>query len=374
MMSLAQRLQRLRNYIESITKKDGPSPLFSIETVLLLLSVLYGAVMAIRASFYQKGVLPSRSLPCRVISIGNIVAGGTGKTPLTIFVARTLFELGYRVVVISRGFRGRLEHIGGIVSDGLSILVGPEDAGDEPYLIAASLKGVPVVVGADRFAAGWLAIHRFKPDVIVMDDAFQHLRLNRDLDLLLLDHRSPLGNGYLLPRGRLREPLSALNRCDAVIFTRHDQYAHSSLIDQIKAAKPIFHTINKPVVRGTHRQASDFIDLRPNTDILTLEGKKVVAFAGLANNDQFFASLESAGCELVDRFYFVDHHRYNCSQLDQVVRSAIENRADLLVTTAKDFVKIKKYRSWPLILLVMDIDVQLVEGKEHFRRLLVGAE
>ncbi len=372
MNGLDRRLQQLRKFVESMTKKEGPSSLFSVDTFFLLLSILYGAVMAIRARLFREGVLPSRTLPCRVISVGNIVVGGSGKTPLTIFVARTLFDLGFRVVVLSRGFRGRLEHIGGIVSDGVSLLVGPEDAGDEPYLMADCLKGIPVVVGVDRFAAGWLAIQRFKPDVIVMDDAFQHLRLNRDLDLLLLDHRSPLGNGYVLPRGRLREPVSAINRCHAVISTRYHPNAPAFFLDRIKAAKPLFHVIHKPVVRGIHRQADGSFGGGADMDLSALKGKTVVAFAGLANNDQFFESLTAIGCRLVATFHFTDHQRYDARQLDPIGCAAMDTKADLLVTTFKDYVKLKAYPAWPLDLIVLDIDVQLLERQDSFSRLLVG--
>ena len=223
MKSLKANIERLKNRISSAAGSNVPSSLLSLETALLVLSLAYGVVIRIRARLYAAGVLPSKALLCRVISVGNIIAGGTGKTPMTIFVAQLLRDKGQRVVVLSRGYRGSMEASGGIVSDGERIFKGPDEAGDEPYLMARVLKGIPVVVGKRRYEAGMMAIARFQPDVIVLDDAFQHLRLKRDLDLVLLDCRSPWGNGYLLPRGLLREPLSALRRAHAIIFTRSRQ-------------------------------------------------------------------------------------------------------------------------------------------------------
>ncbi|MGA6925638.1 MAG: tetraacyldisaccharide 4'-kinase, partial [Desulfosarcina sp.] len=167
---LKKLIERLRGRVEAAARATGPAgPFFSIETGLLILSVCYGGIMRLRACLYEKGLRSIKSLPCRVISIGNLVAGGTGKTPMTILVARRLKDTGYRVAVVSRGYRGRMEAGGGIVSDGRTLLVGPDEAGDEPVLMARLLPGVPVVVGRRRYQAGMLAVERFDPDVIVMD-------------------------------------------------------------------------------------------------------------------------------------------------------------------------------------------------------------
>ena len=169
-------IERLRNRISATASRSGPSPFFSMQTALLVLSLAYGAVIRIRARLYEVGLLPSKTLPCPVVSVGNIITGGTGKTPMTIFVAQLLRDKGCRVVVISRGYRGQMEASGGIVSDGKRIFKGPGEAGDEPYLMARVLKGIPVVVGKRRFDAGMMAIEYFQPDVIVLDDGFQHLK------------------------------------------------------------------------------------------------------------------------------------------------------------------------------------------------------
>ena len=372
MTRLINILERFRRRIETAAKGKGPTPLFSIETVLLVLSVVYGGVMGIRARLYEKGVFPTKTLPCRVVSIGNIIAGGTGKTPMTMLVAQRIRDLGYRVVVISRGYRGRMEATGGIVSDGRTIFKGPEDAGDEPYLMANMLTDIPVVVGRRRYEAGMLAVKRFKPDVIVLDDAFQHIRLKRDLNLVLLDSRSPFGNGHTLPRGLLREPVSALRRAHAVIFTRSNKANTPSILGRLPAHRPVFYTDHTPVIRKSGPLNNAF--LTETLEISNLKGKKAVAFAGLADNGQFFDSLKAAGCILLHHFSFADHYRYGCKDLDRIAEMAKKKCADVLVTTHKDFVKIENgYRQWPVALTVIDVTIRLFGDQSPFLDFLSNA-
>ena len=188
--------------------------------LLTLLSFVYALILQLRVLVYKAGLLRSFRLPCPVISVGNLTVGGTGKTPMTLYLARWFMDRGKRVVILSRGYGGSLEGTIRIVADGSTILLSPGDAGDEPYLLANSLPGVMVVIGSDRYQAGCLALERLNPDIFILDDGFQHLRLKRDLNLLLLDCEKPFGNGRTLPAGILREPVSAIERADLVIFTR----------------------------------------------------------------------------------------------------------------------------------------------------------
>lgn len=365
-------LEGLRNYLESISKTDGPAALLGIETVLHVISILYGAVMAIRARLYKIGLLPSRVLPCRVVAIGNITAGGTGKTPMTICVAQAIQRLGYRVVVISRGYKGRMERTGGIVSDGRTVFHGPDGTGDEPYLMATSLADIPVVVGSDRYQAGMLAMRRFAPDVVVLDDAFQHLRLKRDLDLVLLDQRAPLGNGRLIPRGRLREPLSALRRAHALVFTRCDAAAPAQPLPPEMGRRPIFHTIHVPVISATYGTADPLVP-DDRIDFSVLQARKALAFSGLADNDQFFRSLQQGGCRLVHQIAFGDHHRYCASDLRRIVNQAVASGAELLITTAKDWVKIQPIYDWSMAVVAVDVRIGWLGDPERFDRFLSTA-
>ncbi|GAB6905284.1 Tetraacyldisaccharide 4'-kinase [Desulfosarcina cetonica] len=371
MRLLIQPFEHLRRRIMDISRNDWPSALLSLETLLSVLSTIYGGITALRASGYAKGWLKSRRLPCKVVSIGNLVAGGTGKTPMTIYVAQLLHEMGWRVVVLSRGYRGRMETMGGVVSDGHRLLATVEDAGDEPYLMARCLKGVPVLVGRQRYQAGLLAIRAFGAEVIVLDDAFQHLKLKRDLNLVLLDHHQPFGNGHLLPRGLLREPLSSLRRAHAWVFTRCDGKTVPVASNVCRPAnRPFFYSIHHPVIRLSH-ETGETPFFRDPAAVTSLQGKRVVAFAGLADNEQFFASLRQVGCEIIRRVEFKDHHRYTPSDIHELVESAIRLGVDCLVTTTKDDVKIDRPKSLPIEWVVVDVQIGMPMDGERFRQFLM---
>src|SRR3989475_7376445 len=190
---------------------------------LVPLSHLYGLAMRARAALYARGLLRQQILPCRVISVGNLTVGGTGKTPVVIALAAALRDRGRKVGVISRGYKRRSGTSILEISDGRTLRGHPEDSGDEPFLIAQHCLGVPVAVGADRPLVGRYLVDRFDLDSLVVDDGFQHLALRRDMDILVLDAGAPFGNGYLLPRGRLPEPLSGMERASAVLFTLGSQ-------------------------------------------------------------------------------------------------------------------------------------------------------
>ena len=255
MIGYKMAVQKLKQQMEALMTdgaRRGPAV-----GLLTGFSKIYGGAMAIRAACYSRQLLvKSQRLPCKVICVGNLTAGGTGKTPMAIYLARRLTRKGHRVVLVSRGYRGRAEKTGGVVSDGLRILMDDATAGDEPYLMARCLPKVPVVVGGDRFQAGMLAVRQLGAQVVVLDDAFQHLALERDFDLVLMDAARPLGNEHLLPRGVLREPISALRRAHAVVLTRADRLADAPLarrrqqIEAMVAPLPVFTAGHVSQVRG----------------------------------------------------------------------------------------------------------------------------
>ena len=215
-------LQKLENRIIDISGSEHRTGagFFSLETVLVWISWVYGRVICLRTKLYERGLLRSHRLPCRVISFGNIVAGGSGKTPMVMHAASLLSAMGLKVVVISRGYGGTAGKKGAVVGDGTCCFLGPGAAGDEPWMMAGR-RQFPVVVDRDRVRGGRLAVARFQPHVILLDDGFQHLRIHRDLNIVLMDASLPLGNGRLLPAGRLREPPHAVNnRADGVVYTR----------------------------------------------------------------------------------------------------------------------------------------------------------
>jgi tetraacyldisaccharide 4'-kinase len=195
----------LKSFLHCLISNPGESKLQKILLApLSILALLYGWVGLARVFFYRKGIYRTHSLPCKVVSVGNITLGGTGKTPFVCLVAEMIHKRGYRTAVLSRGYRGSYEGTYALVSDEERVLLDPRQAGDEPCLLARKLKGIPVIVGRERWIAGRYAIDRFHTQVLILDDGFQHLALGRDINLLLLDSSSPFGNGWVFPRGELR--------------------------------------------------------------------------------------------------------------------------------------------------------------------------
>ncbi len=301
------------------------------------LASLYGFAMRVRSALYARGLLTQHTLPCRVISIGNLTVGGTGKTPVVIALASALRDRGRRVGVVSRGYKRRSADAIVEVSDGRSVLGNPNETGDEPLLIAQRCPGVPVAVGADRPSVGRYLIKCYHVDSLIMDDGYQHLALRRDTNILVLDAGAPFGNGYLLPRGRLREPLSAMARSTAVLVTRASQ---GGRLDEIKAAVgaaapavPIWVTDFAP---GALIQVGGSFTIEPSA----LKGERVLAVSGIGQPDSFRRLLEAAGAVVADHCVFPDHHAYSREDVQKVRQAAERAGAVRIVTTEKDAVKL----------------------------------
>lgn len=351
-------------------------PFSFFESLLYLVSIIYYGLAKFRAKVYKKGIIESKRLPCKVISIGNITAGGTGKTPMTLYVAGLMLRLGYEVVVISRGYKGELEKTGGIISNGKTILVGPKKAGDEPFMLAGRLKNIPLIVGQNRFEAGMQAVKKFNPDVIVLDDGFQHLKLKRDLDLVLLDSNKPFGNLHLLPRGVLREPLSALLRADAFIMTRSDRASDEeakkflSGLKESMQSKPVFKTSHQPYGYIVKKEKNiPFASISKKSflyDFDFLKDSRVLAFAGIARNDEFRHTVESFKCDIADFIGFEDHHQYSDNELSRMFRLAEKTNVEFLITTEKDYARIANRIAWPIDLVVIGIEISFLSNPKVF--------
>jgi len=363
----------VKRKIQAIMTGEEENRSSFLKSFLFAISIGYGGLVKLREVLYKKGLLQSKRLPCPVISIGNITVGGSGKTPMTIYVAELIKDLGYRLAIISRGYKGQAEKIGGVVCDGRIICMGPDKAGDEPFMVAKRLKTVPVIVGQNRFKAGRLAIQEFKPDVLLLDDGFQHLKLDRDLDLVLLDSKEPFGNTYLFPRGTLRETASALLRGDAVIFTRSD-VGKSAALDQIKRVvpkKPIFHSFHAPyiykIITGNSLQSPDRLNISSKYDFDIFKRKRVFAFSGIASNDDFRRTIESFRCKLENFSGFPDHHPYSNRELDEIVKSAMDLSAEFIFTTEKDYVRIAHKIKWPIHLVIIGIEISFTINDFAFK-------
>jgi tetraacyldisaccharide 4'-kinase len=355
---------RFVDRIEAIMKNNGqPSPAW-LEKTLYIASWVYALGVRLRTTVYDQGIIKSRQLPCVVISIGNVTMGGSGKTPLTIYIAKKLCHLGYRVAVLSRGYGGKAEKSGAIVSDGLQIFVSADVSGDEPYMMARQLTGTPVLVGADRYRSGKIAVRSFKPEVILLDDGFQHRRLARDLDLVLLDASKPGGNGYLFPRGVLREPLQSLRRGHAVILTRTQLDCENSntCLGSLPDSIPVFKSRHRPnIVKMI--PAGNISEVYPASgtlaqDLDVLKGKRVLAFSGIAANEIFFETLRAAGCRLVEAMPYRDHHRYSRADINQIRQNAEKQQASMILTTEKDYYRLPQTTDWGSTLTVVGVEIK----------------
>ena len=362
----------LRTRAMEIMTREARYPFWSLATPLWGISRLYGGLARLRRRLFVRGGLRSRRLPCPVISVGNLTLGGTGKTPMVIHLAERIQEIGYRPVILSRGYKGLAEKSGAVVSDGRRLLCNAGQAGDEPYLMAALLPSVPVVVGRDRYRRGMDAVRRFQPDMVILDDGYQHLRLQRDVNMLLLDARRPFGNGHLLPRGTLREPVSALTNADAVVLTRARQTPAGEYGDLIRRAhpRPVFCCDHQPVVRMV-LDAGQPVDALPNgrsfnVDV-DLKGKRLFAFAGLGRNDAFFNSVAPLDAELQDTLGFDDHHAFTGSDLQRIATAAGQAGATSLMTTDKDFVRLPHGLRLPFELIVMGVRLDFGEQRTAWR-------
>ncbi len=345
--------------------------------LLLVLSILYGIPVKTGEAFYRKKIFSQKKLSCKVVSIGNITVGGTGKTPMTIYLAGMLTGLGYKVVVISRGYRGGAEKKGGIVSNGREILMGPDSSGDEPFMMAARLNSIPVVVGQNRYNAGLLAIRNFNPDIILLDDGFQRRKLFRDIDLLLLDSRRPFGNGRLVPRGVLREPAVSIKRADAFIITRYssDNTATRDIINAVSNNQPVFEAYNtfyffKVEKGGVSTLSADFKN-EPSGDFSCMAGKKVVAFSGIAGNGHFRKTLEEFKCDLLEFFGFPDHYRYIAGDMERISKSVRDRMAELVMTTEKDFARMNGMFNFPVDIIVIGVKM-CIKDEKSFREFILS--
>jgi tetraacyldisaccharide 4'-kinase len=330
---------------------------------LYLLSLPYGWAVRTRVLFYSLGLLKKRRLPCPVISVGNITVGGTGKTPLVMALAKGLMERGIPTAILSRGYR-RKKGSGPLVTDGQKIILSPEESGDEPFLMASALKGIPVLVGKDRFKNGELALGRFPLCGFLLDDGFQHLPLHRDLNILLIDSNIGFGDGHLLPRGILRESLTHLRRADFFLITKVEETQTcaplESKLREIHPSPPIFHSHYEPT--GLIWSDGKFESLHH------VKGKRVFAISGIANPAYFSSLLRGCGMEVVEEIIFPDHHLYTALNLISIKEKVKE--VDWIVTTEKDMVKLKHLSLDPIPLLALRIEMKIREEEEFYKRVM----
>jgi tetraacyldisaccharide 4'-kinase len=293
-----------------------------------------------------------------VISIGNISLGGTGKTPAVILVAKHLAARGEGVVILTRGY--------GRTTSQRRILVGGKchwkEVGDEALMLSRFLPTIPIVVGKDRVSGGKLAVERFQPRFVILDDGLQYLRLARDVEMVIIDATCPFGNGRLFPGGILRENISALRRAHLFFVTKVNQAANvGDLVAFLQRTYP-----HASVVQGTY-QPSSLRDVRSHDQLSLkfLRGKSVVAMSGIGNHISFERSLEQIGAHLAERVRLPDHHPYRREEVYEAAHLARRAGAQYLVTTEKDEVRMPDLEKVAVPLLSLGIQLQAISGEEQ---------
>lgn len=305
-----------------------------------LLSYIYFVITSIRNWLYDHGHLKINKVSnVKIFCVGNITVGGTGKTPAVQFFVKKLSKMGKKVAVVSRGYRGKRKEEPLVVSDGKKIWATPKESGDESYLHALNLK-VPVIVGKNRYEACKLAVEKFGVDTIVLDDGFQHRKLKRDRDVVLIDATNPFGWGALLPKGTLREDFKkAAERADEFIITKSDLIPETDL-EKIKRFLKV--KFKKSISVAKHGVTS-LCDVDGNAKpLFWVAGKRVLLFSGLANPLNFEKTVISLNPEYIERIDFIDHHNFKEKDFETIKKRAEAMDADFIITTEKDLVKIPK--------------------------------
>jgi tetraacyldisaccharide 4'-kinase len=334
-------------------RRRGLGPALA-RAALAVASVPYGAAVRLRNRLFDAGWKRQHRAGVPVVSVGNLTLGGTGKTPCVEYLARFYRERGLQVAILSRGYGGA---------------GGPND---EALVLEENLPDVPHLQGADRVALAGLAVEELEAELLILDDGFQHRRLARDLDVVLLDATDPFGHGKLFPRGLLREPSSSLRRAGAVLMTRCDQVAESTvneLTQRVRTLAP-----GRPVVPTAHAPVAWMQHDKPNRPVEAMRGRPVAAFCGIGNPEAFHGTLREVGVDPVAVRTFPDHHAYTRADVDDLRNWARQQPADAaLVTTQKDLVKLRVDRIGERDLLALRIGLNVRAGPDAdvFHRRLI---
>ncbi len=341
------------------------------------LSYIFSGIAQSRLWLYRKRILHDQPLGCLVVVVGNLTVGGTGKTPVVEKFARALRDRGRRVAILSRGYRSksapmwkkwwfRLSHTAEppprIVSDGQRVLLDSEQAGDEPYMLARNLPGVFVIVDKNRVKAGAYAIKKFGCDTLILDDGFQYLPLKGRLNLLLVDKTNPFGNGFLLPRGLLREPIKHLKRASYVFLTKSDGVRDLELEELIQKHNP-----GVDVIECAHRpQYLQRFGSDERQPLDWLRGRKVGAFSGIAVPESFEKFVRDLGGHIEFTRRFLDHYRFTSEDFVSIFTEGIEQQVEFIVTTEKDAVRLPEGLPCAVPIYYLRLEIDIIRGASDF--------
>jgi tetraacyldisaccharide 4'-kinase len=330
---------------------------------------IYGIFVKARNACYRRGILRTKQVGAPVVSIGNLTSGGTGKTPLVEWTARELASLGREVCILTRGYGRTNPGRQVIASNGKEILAAVAQTGDEAFMLAEKLRGqAAVICNADRVSAAAWAIENLGSDVFVLDDAFQHQQIARDLNILAVDATNPWGNRHSLPAGILRESIKELSRADCVIITRVDSENSRGLRDEIEKLHP-----GMPVLLSRMRQTQlrEVGTSSPLSDAEEIKALPAGAFCGVGNPESFFQLLQRERYSLAYQRSFRDHHNFTQADVDLIVREAQSEGAQALLTTAKDAAKLRSLNI-ALPCYAAEIEIE-IEHAERLRELILKA-
>lgn len=347
----------ISRYLENVFlgADRGPAS-WLIRALLWPLSLVYQLGLAVYLWIYNIGLRRRCKLGVPVISVGNLTCGGTGKTPAVQTICRMLQSQERKVVILSRGHGGSASGPT-VASDGESVLCDSSQVGDEPILLARSLPGIPIVVGKDRRASGKLAIDRFAPDVIVLDDGLQYWQLRRDLDVVVLNALRPFGSGFVFPMGDLREPKRGLRRAGVVLLTGTGSLSDSQLdpvravVNRLAPGAPAFAANHRPVCI---REAASDAEREPDW----ISDRKVFAFCGIGRPDSFLALLRSLDASIAGNIVFADHYRLSDRDITAIIDGAAACDAEVIITTEKDLARLDERRIPNLHTLAVKLEIE----------------
>jgi len=352
---------------------------------LLCLSKVFAGAVKLRRFLYNVRILRDATLGVQVIAVGNLTVGGTGKTPVVEKFARALQDAGRKVAILSRGYRSRPKPLARrladkfllredttpprIVSDGRSLLLDSETAGDEPYMLASNLKDVVVLVDKDRVKSGRYAVEHFGCDTLLLDDGFQYWKLaGRRTDVVLVDAQQPFGNEHLLPRGTLREPPSHVARASVIFLTKVDRTSveRSTQIDRLRDRLVRMNRKAEIVECQHHPLYFEDVFTGETHGLGLLAGRKVASLSGIAQPESFEAKLSEIGAQLVLARRFADHHRFSQQEVLDAINRGKKRGAEMLVTTQKDAVRFPKLDRRDLPIYFMRVEIKITAGASGF--------
>ena len=386
-MEIKERLDELEQFAIEVILHNKPGITATLFRLFLHgLSFIYASVVRLRLKLYRERFIHDHHLGVPVISIGNLTVGGTGKTPVAELLARALQKSGRSVAILSRGYKSKrqkkvriwtkwLAGLRGetlptnpprVVSDGKKVLLDSLVAGDEPYMLAKNLPGVPVVVDKDRVKAGLYAIERLGANTLLLDDGLQYIRLKHRMDMVLVDRTAPWGNGYLLPRGTLREPVRHLKRASFIFLTKCDGSDNSEFIKGLRKYNRVAE-----IIECRHRPLHlENIHTGERLPLDRLQGAYVGAVSGIAVPESFESGLRLLGAKVDVVRRFADHHRFTDKDISQFIDRCVRRDVDLIVTTEKDYVRFPKLPPADVPIVFLRVEIEIMNGQHVFDRMI----